>query len=402
MILHCLHVDGVCLFQHLHHIAHRGAILQDEFAVVMELGVAKPVEIRGREYVQGIVGWYLHVPIVDVPEKGIERGPRGNKLPKRDLHLTVLRHEGTEESLKVGTSGGQYGPVREDNIIPYFQCHISERVADVGVEELVQVILKGGDGRKDHILLSVGVWGVGSRPELLPAYNLDHEGLVEALKGRAHDDLAKVALPDDELHAVVFEAGQLELRGTPEHLQDAVHIDRGLDVLHAQELQTLGLQEDGQLVDVHHGHDLGHTHPFPRVVLQLRVDVVRVHEVQGHVERPGRDFLQVDTKRSVQDKGRRGCVTTSWCWVVGLQKLPSQEWGPGSHHHSMGSHTLLLATNEEVDIAELLPEEELLKVIDEGALGEGGELDAVELSTPAGLGIDSPTKHVHGITADSS
>ena len=79
----------------------------------------------------------------------------------------------------------------------------------------------------------------------------------------------------------------------------------------------------------------------------------------------------------------------SWCWVAGLQKLPSQEWRLGSHHYSMGSHTLLLATNEEVDITELLPEEELLKVIDKGALGVG-ELDMVELSTQAGLGSTVP------------
>eukprot|EP00731_Ephydatia_muelleri_P035302 Em0113g4a len=85
-------------------------------------------------------------------------------------------------------------------------------------------------------------------------------------------------------------------------------------------------------------------------------------------------------------------ITSSYCKQCStfFEKLPSQEWRLGSHQHSVGSHTLLFATNEEVDITELLPEEELLKVIDEGALGVGGELDMVELSTQAGLGSTVP------------
>ena len=292
MVLHRLHADGVGLLQHPHHVAHGGAVLQYALAVVVELGVAKPVEVGCREDVQRVLWRYLHVAIVDIPEEGIERSPGGNKFPERDLHLAILGHEGAEESLEVGTAGGQDGPVGEDNIVPYLQRHVREGLAQVAVQELVEVVLEGGYG--DDIILGVGVGGVGSGPELLLAYDLDHKGLVQALEGGAHDDLAEVALPHDELHAVVLEAPQLELRGALEYLQDAVHVDRGLDVLHAEQLQPLGLQEDGQLVDVHHHHYLGHAHPLPRVVLQLRVDVVGVHEEESHVERLARHLLQVD------------------------------------------------------------------------------------------------------------
>ena len=323
VFLHGLHADGVCLLQHPHHVAHGGAVLQYGPAVVVELSVAKPVEVGCREYVQSILGWYLHVSIVDVPQEGVKSGPGGDQLPKGDLHLAVLGHEGAEEGLKVGAPGGQDGPVGEDHAVPYLEGHVREGLPHVAVEELVQVVLEGGDG--DRLLLRVvGVGRVGPRPELLPAYDLHHEGLVKALEGRAHDHLAEVALPDDELEAVVLEAGQLELRGAPQDLQDAVHGHRGLDVLHAEELQTLGLQEDGQLVDVHHHHHLCHAHPLPGVVLQLRVDVVRVHEVQGHVERSGRHLLQVDLQRCRQDKGwrQRPPIDCASRRSVDLQDLP--------------------------------------------------------------------------------
>ena len=42
-------------------------------------------------------------------------------------------------------------------------------------------------------------------------YDLGHQRLVEALEGCVYDDLVKIALPDDEIHSVVLEAGQLEL-----------------------------------------------------------------------------------------------------------------------------------------------------------------------------------------------
>ena len=66
----------------------------------------------------------------------------------------------------------------------------------------------------------------------------------------------------------------------------------------------------------------------------------------------------------------------------------------------MSTHGPLLAPDDEVDVAELLPEEQLLKVVDEGALGEGRELDAVQLPAPAGLGVHGPPEDIHGIVAD--
>ena len=66
----------------------------------------------------------------------------------------------------------------------------------------------------------------------------------------------------------------------------------------------------------------------------------------------------------------------------------------------MSLHTRLLAPNDKADVTELLLEQKPLKVIDQGTLGEGRELDPVQLPATAGLGIDGPSKHVHGVVAD--
>ena len=302
VFLHDLHGDVVGCLKHLQNIVLVDVLLQPSLAVAVQLQVSEPKEVWSREDVEAVLRRHLNLSIVDVLEQRVECVQGGNIFAECHLNFVILRHKGAEESLKVGTASGQDGLVSEHNFIIDPEGDVGEGPAIVTQQEGFEIILEGG--RDQLFIVSVGVRGCGAGTELLPADDLHHEGRVQVLERTAHDHLTVVAVSDDEAHAELLHAAQLQLRGVLQDQQNILDVDRGLDVLCAQQLQTLGLEQQRQLVHVHHEQHLGDGHALARVVLQVRVDAVGVHGVHGHLEGLGTHLLQPHLQRLAVEEVR--------------------------------------------------------------------------------------------------
>lgn len=113
--------------------------------------------------------------------------------------------------------------------------------------------------------------------QFLP-YDFDDERLIKSCELRAHDDIIKVLLLDNEVQTVVLDRLKTQFVWVEESLENVALCNLELQILHAKLLQARDVELLSQKVNVHHQR-----HDF-LVEWILKVDDVSINVVQNHLE----------------------------------------------------------------------------------------------------------------------